>query len=212
MFAPVRGRPQATRVTRAIDSRRRAIVGGLAGLAVAPFFSGGPARAQDARSRDALTRRLRDGRVELRSLERGRTLAQAMIDATFTRTMRALCDFPRYAEWLAPVVRRSVVLERSHGRARLYIEVSIADGAETRWAELDVRIDGSADGTHTMTATRRRGDLRAFAAEVALVATPGRVRTLVGVTMHVDPDLPVPLDPSPDAARAMVHALRIATR
>src|SRR5687767_865357 len=155
----------------------RAMVGLGAGVAAAPLLGAldvADAVAQDGSTRDALTRRLRDGRMETtRVRTRGSPLVwarcQAMVDARFSEVIAVLLDFDHYERLLGPLITQARVLSRSHGRARVYVDGQLF-GRDALWAELAVRITGREDGTHWIDASMLRGDLHALFAKWQLVA------------------------------------------
>jgi hypothetical protein len=196
----------------------------------------GPVRAR-AEPLAAATPRLLDGRVELAAIDprgvgttgggsaagpgviragaggaRG-ACARGLVDAPFAATMRALVGFDRYARTFAPLVTRARVLSRAHGRARLYLELALPEPLGAAWCDLDVRVDGAPSGEHALAFTRRDGSLAALDLRVELAPTPGRVRTVVALSVYADPGVAV-LGPSlvsasnRDAARAAFGALR----
>lgn len=186
---------------------RRTVLAGLLAAPLAASAGASRARGQDRTALAGLSPRLREGRMEAVTLPDGTERVLAVVDATFGRTLARLLDFGSYSAWLTPLVRRTRVLTRSRGRATVYFEAELPAGV-TRWAELEVHIDGEPDGTHTLVARQLDGDMRALDARVAVVATPGRVRTLAAVTLRVDPAVPF-VDPvGREASVRFVHALR----
>lgn len=176
--------------------------------------------AQDGATRDALTRRLRDGHMETGTVRpRGSRIAWgrclAMVDGRFGEVIHALTDFAHYHRLLAPLVNESRVLSRSHGRAQVYVQGSLA-ARDAVWAQLSVRITGQQDGTHWIDANMVRGNLEALFARWQLVSTTGRTRTIVSFRLLAAPRVALPQswieDQNARAAEGAMYALRIRCR
>jgi hypothetical protein len=174
------------------------------------------------------TPRLRDGHVEVVDVAAGSGLdaggraargarAMGLVDAPFSVTMRAVVAFERYASTFAPLVMRARVLARAHGRARVYLEFALPEPVGEAWCDLDARIDGAPSGEHTVALTRRDGSLAALHLRLSLAPTPGRVRTIVALTVLADPGVtPLGAGALPgihrDLARTAFGALRRGVR
>jgi hypothetical protein len=177
----------------------RDLLGLGAGVAAGPLLGAldvADAIAQDGSTRDALTRRFSDGHMETTRVRmRGSPLAWGrcigMVDARFTEVIAVLLDFEHYERLLGPLITNARVLSRSHGRAQVYVDGEVF-GRDALWAELAVRITGREDGTHWIEANMARGDLHALFARWQLVATTGRVRTLVSFRLLARPRVALP--------------------
>lgn len=169
--------------------RRLALAGGLS-LVLARLLGPASASAQTTEGERlrARSESLLDGRIR-GSARRGREgtmqgQAYGLVDASFPHVMRALCDLPIYGR-IIPTARSVRVLarERGHGRIELRGDAPLVGGYQIL---ANARIIGHTDGTHSISldSADRSREMRV---RIVLSRTPGRVRTIVGVSIELDP-------------------------
>lgn len=169
--------------------RRLVLAGGLS-LVLARLWSPGVVAAQTAEGERLRARSdsLLDGRIRAtaRRGRDGRMQGQAygLVDASFPHVMRALCDLPVFGS-IIPTARSVRVLARERGRGHLELrgEAPLVGGYQIL---ANARIIGHTDGTHSVSldSADRSREMRV---RIVLSRTPGRVRTIVGATIELDP-------------------------
>jgi ribosome-associated toxin RatA of RatAB toxin-antitoxin module len=122
-----------------------------------------------------------------------------------------ITDYGNYVDFL-PYFTKSQVLAKRGDKAMAYMEVTVAAGTITLWAQLklvETAVDG---GVRLVEAHLVDGNIRTFRASWKLTPVDDGKRTRVDFKMHVDPDLPLPSSMfsrhNEKAAGKIVEALR----
>jgi ribosome-associated toxin RatA of RatAB toxin-antitoxin module len=117
--------------------------------------------------------------------------AALVLDRPMVEVIPIIRDYANYVQFM-PNFTKSKVLAQRGGRARVYMEVSIAKGAFTLWGQLDLA-EHAADGDAVVVDARlMEGNIDAFNASWTLTPIDGGARTRVDFRIYVDPDIPLP--------------------
>lgn len=183
---------ESERIACGVEPRvgRRLVLAGGISLVIARLFEPRSAVAQTTEG-DRLRARcdsVLDGRIRAGSRRHhdGNLQGHAfgLVDASFPHVMRALCDFTVF-ERILPSVRQVRVLSRERGRGRLELrgDAPLVGGY---LIPANARILGHTDGTHSLTLDSSDRN-RPMRVRIVLSRTPGRVRTIVGASIELDP-------------------------
>jgi ribosome-associated toxin RatA of RatAB toxin-antitoxin module len=117
--------------------------------------------------------------------------ATLVLDKPMVEVVPIIRDYANYVQFM-PNFTKSKVLAQRGGRARVYMEVSIAKGAFTLWGQLDLAEHPADDDAVVVDARLMEGNINAFRASWTLTPIDGGARTRVDFRIYVDPDIPLP--------------------
>jgi ribosome-associated toxin RatA of RatAB toxin-antitoxin module len=117
--------------------------------------------------------------------------ATLVLDKPMVEVVPIIRDYANYVQFM-PNFTKSKVLAQRGGRARVYVEVSIAKGAFTLWGQLDLAEHPADDDAVVVDARLMEGNINAFRASWTLTPIDGGARTRVDFRIYVDPDIPLP--------------------
>lgn len=137
--------------------------------------------------------------------------AVGVVDYPVDAVLPVVTDYESYVDFL-PYFTKSQVLAKRSGKAMAYMEVSVAAGTVTLWAQLKLVETTLEEGARVVKATLVDGNIRTFSANWKLTSLNEGKSTRVEFDMHVDPSLPLPSSlfsrHNEKAAGKIVEALR----
>jgi ribosome-associated toxin RatA of RatAB toxin-antitoxin module len=117
--------------------------------------------------------------------------AVSVVKKPIGQVASVVVDYANYEQFM-PYFTKSEVLARRGGRAMAYMEVSVAAGTITLWAQLQLSETSVEGGARVIEAQLVDGNVNTFRASWRLTPVDGGSSTQIDFKMHVDPDLPLP--------------------
>ncbi len=117
--------------------------------------------------------------------------AVLIVDKPIEEVLPIISDYANYVQFM-PNFTKSRVLSQRGSRAMVYMEVSVAKGAFTLWAQLNLAERPQVGESHVVEARLMQGNVDAFSASWTLTPLDGGTRTEVDFKIFVDPDIPLP--------------------
>ncbi len=117
--------------------------------------------------------------------------ATATLDVPYAELLTSLRDYPHYADFF-PHVSTSKVLAQQKGKALLYLEAGLLQGAYKIWAQVMLKEQARADGGTNVIAQMKEGNVSDFRARWVLTPLDEGRRSQLSFRIFLAPKLPVP--------------------